>query len=224
MIKNSKFYIVEELAIGMKHTYFIEKYETPIPSSLDEWKIAFPPKVIEKLIKEYSKKGDVVFDPFAGFGTTLVVAKKLGRKAFGIEMEKEPVAFGKKYFDVEIINGNALDFNYSQLPKIDLCIFSPPYWGPALGAKNYSDYLYVLKRLALGIKKRMNRRASLIVIIQNYETKRGLLTQAWDVGNTLKSVFRLEQDIIWCVDRSKSKRDKKHEAADHHYCLVFRRD
>jgi len=37
-------------------TYFIESYKTPIPPELDTWKVAFPPKVIEKLIKQYTKK------------------------------------------------------------------------------------------------------------------------------------------------------------------------
>ena len=42
-----------------------------------------------KLILASSKRGDVVFDPFLGSGTTSVVAKKLGRIFCGVEINEE---------------------------------------------------------------------------------------------------------------------------------------
>ena len=47
-----------------------------------------PEKLIAKLILASSDPGDVVFDPFAGSGTTSVVAKKLGRHYCGVEMDE----------------------------------------------------------------------------------------------------------------------------------------
>lgn len=42
-------------------------------------------KLMAKLILASSNEGDIVFDPFAGSGSSLVVAKKLGRKFLGVE-------------------------------------------------------------------------------------------------------------------------------------------
>ncbi len=48
-----------------------------------------PEKLIAKLILASSNKGDVVFDPFLGSGTTSVTAKKLGRHFCGIELSEQ---------------------------------------------------------------------------------------------------------------------------------------
>jgi len=47
-----------------------------------------PEKLLAKVILSGSKPGDMVFDPFLGSGTTSVVAKKLGRKYLGIEIDE----------------------------------------------------------------------------------------------------------------------------------------
>ena len=55
-----------------------------------------PEKLIAKLILASSNKGDMVFDPFVGSGTTAVVAKKLGRHFLGIERERKYAALAIK--------------------------------------------------------------------------------------------------------------------------------
>lgn len=47
-----------------------------------------PEKLLAKIILASSNPGDVVFDPFLGSGTTSVVAKKLGRRYTGIEIDE----------------------------------------------------------------------------------------------------------------------------------------
>lgn len=46
-------------------------------------------KLLAKLILASSNPGDLVLDPFLGSGTSSVVAKKLGRRYIGIEIEEE---------------------------------------------------------------------------------------------------------------------------------------
>ncbi len=47
-----------------------------------------PEKLVAKVILASSKQNDIVFDPFLGSGTTSVVAKKMGRKYVGIELDE----------------------------------------------------------------------------------------------------------------------------------------
>jgi len=46
-----------------------------------------PEKLLAKLILASTNEGDLVFDPFIGSGTTAVVAKKLGRRYVGVEVD-----------------------------------------------------------------------------------------------------------------------------------------
>ena len=48
-----------------------------------------PEAVLERIIKVTSNPGDVVLDPFAGSGTTLAVAKRLGRRYLGVELSED---------------------------------------------------------------------------------------------------------------------------------------
>ncbi|MCX7700902.1 MAG: site-specific DNA-methyltransferase, partial [Gemmataceae bacterium] len=47
-----------------------------------------PEAVLDRIIRVTTNPGDVVLDPFAGSGTTLVVAKRLGRRFLGIELSE----------------------------------------------------------------------------------------------------------------------------------------
>ena len=49
----------------------------------------FPESLVERVLKLFSFKNDVVLDPFNGAGTTTVVAKKTGRRYLGIDISQE---------------------------------------------------------------------------------------------------------------------------------------
>lgn len=55
-----------------------------------------PIQLLLRIILSSTNPGDVVLDPFAGSGTTLVVAEQLGRKSIGIELDSENVALIEK--------------------------------------------------------------------------------------------------------------------------------
>jgi site-specific DNA-methyltransferase (adenine-specific) len=62
-------------------------------------------KLIAKLILASSNVGDVVLDPFLGSGTSAVVARKLGRKFIGIEINEEYCYYAAKRLTQANLNG-----------------------------------------------------------------------------------------------------------------------
>ena len=61
----------------------------PMPGRVEEGIAAFPDEIPRRLIKLFTMIGETVFDPFAGSGTTLKVAKEMGREGIGYEIDLE---------------------------------------------------------------------------------------------------------------------------------------
>ncbi|MBL4591440.1 MAG: site-specific DNA-methyltransferase [Phycisphaerales bacterium] len=53
----------------------------------------YPVALAERLIRMFSFAGDVVLDPFAGTGSTLIAAANAGRNSIGIELDPEYTKF-----------------------------------------------------------------------------------------------------------------------------------
>lgn len=62
----------------------------PHPTVIDKAHPTVKPQpIIQRLIRNCSDFGGIVFDPFMGSGTTLVACAKLGRKGIGIELDPD---------------------------------------------------------------------------------------------------------------------------------------
>ncbi|HEX8636447.1 MAG TPA: DNA methyltransferase, partial [Pyrinomonadaceae bacterium] len=73
----------------------------------------FVPQIPNQLIRRYTKKGETVFEPFMGSGTTLFECEKLGRKYIGFDINLKMVDYVRQKISVEqnffIKTSNSLD-------------------------------------------------------------------------------------------------------------------
>lgn len=67
--------------------FVVAKWEIAPESKMKEYghPAMFPEKLVERALKLFSYKGDIILDPFNGVGTTTAVAKKLSRNYLGID-------------------------------------------------------------------------------------------------------------------------------------------
>ena len=98
----------------------------------EEHPATYSPTMIANFIQFFTKKKEVVFDPFAGIGTTLVACDRTKRKGVGIELNKKYAKIATKRTKQKIIQGDSTTlkelFKINKIKKIDFCVTSPPYW------------------------------------------------------------------------------------------------
>jgi len=83
----------------------------PIKGRLEAGISAFPDEIPYRLIKLYSFVGETVLDPFVGSGTTIKVAKELGRNsvAYELDIELKPTILEKIGYNEAIKDGDKVE-------------------------------------------------------------------------------------------------------------------
>ncbi len=208
-----------------------EKFETffLIDGGLEEIEfkgptnIRFPEELAEYVIERFSQKGDLVFDPFCGFGTTLRMAEKLKRHYFGFEQGKKRTLFTRKLIKKpeNLINDKCQNIANYPVPKADLLLTSPPYRSFRPFVENgLPYYLEDCAELFKSFKNILKPHAFVVVEISNVKRPSGVETLAWDVGKILADIFFFHGEMIRC-----NKSD--HFAGpgfNHSYLLVYSND
>ncbi len=182
----AKQWIVETVSVwnqkglGAKHPDAQIERQHPAPFSFTD---------VGRLIRFFTKKGDLVLDPFVGVGSTLKACAIDGRRGIGIELNHNFVELAHKRLeseitnmlstidDQEILEGDARD----HLPKIpdasvDFVVTSPPYWSIL---KKNEDHKVRQERIANGLRTDYGDDARDLGTIEDYD----------EFLHTLSSIF-----------------------------------
>ncbi len=210
------------------NTYLLlDKAEHERPSGIE--RDTFPPAMVEAFLRPYTISGEVVLDPFAGFGTTMRVAESMGRRSIGIEWHQDRYEHIASFAGplATVIHGDSRRIDELGLPQADFCITSPPYMcrndpqdplqGYTVDGEGYHAYLDGLRDIFRRVGRVLKPDARCVVNVSNIDRYDGLTMLAWDVARAVSEVMVLEKEIVVCW------RDTDHMFGyDHEYCLLFR--
>lgn len=80
---------IESELDGSKDTWLVSRVCGTFKERMGWHGCQMPESILHRIISVSTNEGDKVLDPFLGSGTTVVVAKKLGRKYLGFELSQE---------------------------------------------------------------------------------------------------------------------------------------
>ncbi|MBD5824622.1 DNA methyltransferase [Lactococcus petauri] len=116
--------------LGKSHPHAQIEKQHPAPFSFQD---------ISRLIAFFTKKGEVVLDPFSGVGSTVKAAALTERKGIGIELSPKWSELSLKRLEIEVGEGTSKHHKIitgdsrkvlKKLEKnsVDFVVTSPPYW------------------------------------------------------------------------------------------------
>jgi len=79
----SKKYLTNQKFGGCRWNY----WETKKVNQLQNHKATFPIEFAEKAINQFTNENNIILEPFAGSGTTIVASHQLQRKCYGMELD-----------------------------------------------------------------------------------------------------------------------------------------
>ena len=214
----------------MKTIIALSNRKSNIPKKFQNDDNRYPESLVKYFLDNYTKKGDKIFDPFAGLGTTLTISEKMGRIPFGIEVDKERCDYIKTKIKnkINIVCASSLKLNKNKFPKFDFSLTSPPY-NPIdeenylSGKGGYSGFLKDIKDIYTQLKKYMKKNSYIIIEVSNLKGKK-VTTLAWDIAKEISEVFSFEGEIIidWRNKWHHKESGDYGYGYDHSYCLVFK--
>lgn len=227
---------------------------------------SFPETLVEHFIKFFTKRGQWVLDPFLGTGSTLVAAQNCLRNGIGIEIYPEYAELAKKrllqqrlleHLQEIVIVGDSRNiiqiFKEHNLPTVDFCITSPPYWNQLkrnyirqkergergldtyygddpydIGSiDDYRAFISEQKKIFDDVYEVVKDRGYLVMITNNIFYDGRLYPLAFDTLVSLSDKWVPKDEKVWLQDDKALLPLGIYNAwvgnRHHQYCLIFRK-
>ena len=198
----------------------------PLPSTFDD--VRYAPELVRHFIEEFTRPGDVVLDPFGGFGTTALVAQQLGRHAVCVELLRDRADYIRAQVPgATVIEGDARRLRDLGVGEVAFVMTSPPYMtsnghpqDPMSGYESldgdYRRYLDDIRDVFHQVAELLPVGGRAVVNVANIR-RDGITTRlAWDVGAAVSEVMTFDREVI--VHDETLAADFTQD-----YCLIFRR-
>ena len=174
--------------------------------------VHFCESLASTVIGEFSRPGDTVLDPFAGYGTSLLVAERMGRRAVGIELLAERARVIRHRAGAEVIVhvGDVRAKLEDVASGVQLCFTSPPYMTATEHAENpltgyatldgdYRTYLDELARIFARVALLLGDGGRVVLNVADQGPPDAPTPLVTDIGTALERSLILEQTIpvVW---------------------------
>jgi DNA modification methylase len=189
-----------------------------------------PPQLCSDLIKIFTKSGQLVFDPLAGVGGTLIGAALVNRKAIGIELNQKWIDIYNEVCRLEgiqsfpVIQGDAnIKINEINNESVDFILTDVPYWIMDQVTKtrsskssrdsnlskfndkdlqSKSDWLLDMKSIFSKAIKTLKKNGYMAIFIGDMYRGKEYHFLAGELAKTLQEIdgLLLKSDIIWHDD------------------------
>jgi DNA modification methylase len=179
--------------------------------------VRFPASLARAVIGELTREGDLVLDPFAGYGTTAVVARAMRRRTVAIELLEERATFIRRRLGsgdpgATIILGDARHLGRLVRGPVELCLTSPPYMAsvdhpqnPLTGYRtldgDYATYLGELEDVVRRVARLLRPGGHLAINVADVVQPGGHVTPlVADVRARCSPHLRLRQEVALAWD------------------------
>jgi len=203
----------------------------------------FIPQIPRQAMLRFTRKGESVLDVFAGLGTTLIEARRLGRNAVGIEINpsiaqramklvnEEPNPYG---VETKIIIGDSTSPNtYENLGSFQLILMHPPYWdiirfseleGDLSNAPTVDDFLDSFEKVVKLSREHLDEGRYLVLVIGDKYTQGSWIPLGfYAMERIMRNGYNLKSIVVKNIEENRGKRGQyslwRYRALKHGYYI-----